>query len=89
MDNLKFQCNNYSFFFVIQLQGWKRCLIFNWCDEKMTEHSQEVINSFLKKANDSKKNDGLTKNVDDDLKKKIKFLVVFILFFLAIGEAQR
>ncbi|XP_058740871.1 uncharacterized protein At4g04775-like [Vicia villosa] len=63
-----------------KLQGRKGCSFFDWYDEQITDRSQEVINSLLKKVTDLKKNDGLAKKIDDDLKKKMKILVILLIF---------
>lgn len=42
----------------------------------------EMINLFLKKVNDLKKKDILIQKADENLKKKIKVVVLFIYFVM-------
>lgn len=47
----------------------------------MIDRSKEMINSLLKNVNDLKKKNGVVKEVNDELKKTIMFLVYFINFY--------
>nr|XP_004514729.1 uncharacterized protein LOC101498038 [Cicer arietinum] len=55
-----------------KLQGKKSCNFFDWFDEPMTERAKEVIMSLMKRIDEFKKKDNVTKNCDDEMKLKLK-----------------
>ena len=64
----------------VQIHGRKGCSFFEWYDEQFPDRSQEVINSLLEKVNDLKHKDGVAKKIGEELQRKIKNLVMFLVF---------
>ncbi|CAK8538467.1 unnamed protein product [Lathyrus sativus] len=64
---------------LFKLQGRKGCSFFDWYDDKIPKWSKEVINSLLKKVNELKKKDSLTKKSDDDMNNKNKLLIMLLI----------